>query len=84
MLSPTGGRVHAELYRIERPSILAALDDFELYRPDEPAPFDARTGRGSLYLRKVVTVDRTRAYLYVWNGRTIGARQIEAGIWKRG
>ena len=84
VLSRAGGTVHAELYRIERPAILAVLDDFELYRPAEPDPYDPRTGRGSLYLRKVVAVERTRAYLYVWNGPTFGAPQVETGDWKHG
>ncbi len=84
VLTPTGGLVHAELYRIERPAILPVLDDFEQFRPAEPGPYDPRTGRGSLYLRKVVSVDQTRAYLYVWNGPTSGAPQIETGDWKHG
>ena len=66
-LSPGGGPIHAELHRIEQPAILTALDEFELYRPTEPGPYDVRSGRGSLYLRKAVVARGRRAFVYVWN-----------------
>ncbi len=78
VLSPTGGVVEAELYRIDRHLILQTLDDFELYRPGEPGPYDPCAGRGSLFVRRPIVANGVRAYLYVWNGRTAGVRQIAA------
>jgi hypothetical protein len=60
--------VRAELYRILRPAILKALDDFEVCRPAEPRAFDPRTGRGSLFVRRTILAGGARAYVYLWNG----------------
>ena len=84
VLSPSGGTIQAELHRIDRNSILTVLDDFERFRPAEPEPFDRRTGRGSLYVRKAILAADVRAWVYLWNGPTAGARQIAAGDWKHG
>ena len=84
VLSPLGGVVQAELHRIDRNSILTILDDFERYRPSEPAPFDRRTGRGSLYVRKAILTADVHAWVYLWNGPTRDARQIASGHWKHG
>ena len=84
VLSPSGRKIQAELHRIDRDSILTVLDDFERYRPAEPASFDHRTGRGSLYVRKAIVAADVSAWVYVWNGGISGARQIASGHWKHG
>jgi len=82
VLAPGGARIRAELYRIAQPAILRALDDFELYRPAEPRPYDEETGRGSLYLREAIAVGGVLAWVYLWNGHSRGARPISSGDWK--
>ena len=75
VLAATGRPIRAELYRILQPAILKTLDDFEVYRPAEPRPFDRRTGRGSLFVRLTVLAGGVRAYVYLWNGSTAGAHK---------
>ena len=84
VLSLTGRVIPAELYRIRRPAILRALDDFELYRPDQPGPHDPRTGEGSLFVRRTILAGGVRAHVYLWNGPTLGRREIAAGDSKYG
>ena len=62
------GEVTGELFAILDPGVVARLDLFEMYRPDDPAPYDPTTGRGSLYLRKPLKTGRTTAYCYLYNG----------------
>jgi hypothetical protein len=78
VLSPAGGLIDAELYRIERPGILKALDGFELYRPAQPQPYDRRTGKGSLFVRRTVLAGGVRAFIYLWNGDIRNGRRISA------
>jgi gamma-glutamylcyclotransferase (GGCT)/AIG2-like uncharacterized protein YtfP len=84
-LAPAAGLVRAELWRIERASILADLDAYELFRRDEPEPYDLATGRGSLFVRRVVLVRSVPAFIYVYNGETgrPAALVIRSGDWAR-
>jgi gamma-glutamylcyclotransferase (GGCT)/AIG2-like uncharacterized protein YtfP len=74
------GRVRGELYRFDDlPAALDILDDVEDYNPAEP--------ERSLYVRVVrpVRMDDGRtvdAWVYVFNGSTAGAAQIEGGDWR--
>ena len=76
------GQVKGELYRILDPAVLAELDDYELYRPDDPAPYDAAKGTGSLYLRQAIGVGTTSAFVYVLNVPPTGPR-IPGGDWRK-
>ena len=70
------GLVEAELYTIDDLSLLAPLDDFERYDPED------RTG--SLYLRRCVRLAEpgVDAWLYVYNQDTEGKAPIPSGDWK--
>jgi gamma-glutamylcyclotransferase (GGCT)/AIG2-like uncharacterized protein YtfP len=62
-----------DLFKIKDEDVLQALDGYEGYREDDHA--------GSLYLRKVIDVHGTPAYVYEFN-RDIAASPIRSGDWK--
>jgi gamma-glutamylcyclotransferase (GGCT)/AIG2-like uncharacterized protein YtfP len=80
---PGPGRAEGEVYRISDHALLARLDAFEGYVP--------RKLEGSRFLRKVVRVSRARgnavrvpAWIYVFNGATVGREEIPGGVWPHG
>ncbi len=82
--SATGGTVVGELFALADESVLALLDDFELFRPEDAAPYDRDTERGSLYLRETIRIDEGQAYVYLFNdpGGTLRTRPlIRSGDW---
>lgn len=69
--------VVAELYALLDPGLIARLDEFEGYRPEDP--------RGSLYLRERVTLIEpagATAWLYVYNHVPDARTRIPDGDWR--
>jgi gamma-glutamylcyclotransferase (GGCT)/AIG2-like uncharacterized protein YtfP len=75
------GWIVGELYRIVDRSVLADLDAFECFDPEDPSPYDASAGTGSLYLRKLVAAGRVRAYVYEPNPDGRDHPVIPSGDW---
>ncbi|MFW6300840.1 MAG: gamma-glutamylcyclotransferase family protein [Oceanicaulis sp.] len=71
------GRVIGELFEVLDPSVMARLDAWEDYWPDDPAR--SRYERRKLRLLK----PQTEAWVYVWILGLDGARRIESGDWFR-
>lgn len=70
------GRVHGELHELIDERALAVLDDFEDYRPHDPA--------SSLYERRKVALLEPAgviAWSYWWLGETSQERRIASGRW---
>jgi gamma-glutamylcyclotransferase (GGCT)/AIG2-like uncharacterized protein YtfP len=66
-----------DLCRLRDPSVLAELDAFEQYRPDDPRPLHKGHGTGSLYIRRLTPFvdargDAGEAYVYEYNGEWVG------------
>jgi gamma-glutamylcyclotransferase (GGCT)/AIG2-like uncharacterized protein YtfP len=68
VLAPGAGLVCAELHRITDPGLLTELDAFELYRPNDPGPYDPSTGQGSLFVRETIRLGGVGAQVYLYNG----------------
>ena len=82
VLEPERGEVVGELHLVRDASVMADLDEFEIARPDEPQPYNPRTGRGSLYLRRTLKVGDIEAEVYVFNAALPpGAPVIASGDW---
>ena len=84
VLEPAVGTVHGELYAVTDPALFDDLDDFEQFRPHDPAPFDPRTGLGSLYLRRSLPLEDLSAEIYLWNlagDRIAPGPVIASGDW---
>lgn len=78
------GEVTGELFEMRDAALLARLDAFEQYRPDQPDPYDAATGRGSLYRRTTIQAGGVTAYLYLYNGpATDLGKAVKSGDWVR-
>jgi gamma-glutamylcyclotransferase (GGCT)/AIG2-like uncharacterized protein YtfP len=80
---PGAGRAEGEVYRIRDNALLARLDAFEGYVARQP--------ERSRFVRKVVGVSRARgsivrvpAWIYVFNGATVGRPEVPGGTWPRG
>lgn len=84
VLDPAGRPVHGDAFRIAEASVLPALDVYEGYNPNDTGPFHEPSGRGSLYLRRVITLSGGEtAWVYELNGVPRGARTILHGDWLR-
>ena len=82
LLEPARGEVVGELHLVRDASVMADLDEFEIARPDEPQPYDPRTGRGSLYRRRTLRVGDVEADIYVFNAALPPAAPvIVSGDW---
>ena len=74
-------RVLVERYAILDRSVLAALDRYEDYDPGDPRPFDPETGRGSMFLRRIVRALDLHAYIYEYNGPLVHATRVDDEDW---
>ena len=54
-----GSEVVGDLYKVTEPRLMRALDSYEGYREDDPA--------GSLYIRREIDIEGTKAYTYEYN-----------------
>lgn len=69
------GRVAGELFQVVDPGVMAELDAWEDYWPDDPA-------RSRYERRKISLVEpRREAWVYVWILGLDDARRIESGDW---
>lgn len=77
-----GDEIIAELFEILDRSVLAPLDAYEEYDPQDKRRRSAGSKEGSLYLREVVDTLAGPAFIYVYNG--LGeARDMPHGDWLR-
>lgn len=72
------GAVIGELFALDDPGVLAALDAFEDYYPEDRA----RSRYDRLRIALTEPAGET-AWVYVWLGGLTGARLIESGDWLR-
>ena len=73
---PNAPTIIGEVYKIRGPSIIAILDAYESYIPDNPTQ--------GLYDRCQVRTERGRlAWVYTYNGPVIPEQRIESGDWCR-
>ncbi|MDQ4129567.1 MAG: gamma-glutamylcyclotransferase [Actinomycetota bacterium] len=75
-LRPGEGSVRGELYAIDDPPVLARLDAFEGFKPDDE--------EGSLYVRRSVALlePPEEAWVYVYNRDPSGRPAIASGDWR--
>ena len=69
------GSVHGEVFELLDPTLLAAIDAVEDYRPDQP--------KLSEYLRvPATTAGGIAVWTYVYNRPVTGLRPLSSGCWR--
>ena len=69
-----GSEVVGDLYKVIEPRLMGALDGYEGYRESDPA--------GSLYIRREIDIEGTKAYTYEYNHSIRDqAPRIASGDW---
>lgn len=74
--------IEAELFEILDFSVLASLDAYEDYDPQDVRPYPAPDGGGSMYLRVVIEAGGVPAFIYAYNGAKPAAA-VPHGDWLR-
>jgi gamma-glutamylcyclotransferase (GGCT)/AIG2-like uncharacterized protein YtfP len=74
-------RVLVERHEIIDRSVLSRLDRYEEYDPADTRPFNPHTGRGSMFIRRIVRALDLPAYIYEYNGPLMHATLVEDEDW---
>jgi gamma-glutamylcyclotransferase (GGCT)/AIG2-like uncharacterized protein YtfP len=74
-------RVLVECYEIIDRSVLSTLDRYEEYDPEDTRQYNPHTGRGSMFIRRIIRASDLPAYIYEYNGPLVDATLVEDEDW---